>query len=283
MKKPFATSAWAGRLAIVALLVGLAGLAVISSSAAFGTSTSSRGAAIRLDGGFSLNGRVTYVDDVDGEHRGEHVHRVWTLVPRCQARVCARVALSRQRSAERIPNAILLRQKGGVYRGTGGFWIALSCGGDLNRHGGWATEAITTRVTASATVGTTRLATELTAQYTNPTRTNRTRCPGGLGRDAAIYHGRLSTPLPGPPRPSFSESVNRVTATAAFTDHSQPGTNGPRLVAWSWNFGDPASPDNTSKLRNPTHRYLVPGTYTVTLTVRDWYGQTATYTAQVTV
>lgn len=34
---------------------------------------------------------------------------------------------------------------------------------------------------------------------------------------------------------------------------------------WSWDFGDPASgASNTSSLKNPTHQFSVPGTYTVT-------------------
>ncbi len=39
-------------------------------------------------------------------------------------------------------------------------------------------------------------------------------------------------------------------------------------VAWVWNFGD----GNTSTLQNPTHAYLNPGLYTVSLTVTDALG-----------
>ena len=71
--------------------------------------------------------------------------------------------------------------------------------------------------------------------------------------------------------------------TASFTDQSRPGIGDPRIVAWAWTFGDPLSPDDSSTQRNPTHRFSLPGTYTVTLTVRDEYGLTATVSQQVTV
>jgi PKD repeat protein len=60
-----------------------------------------------------------------------------------------------------------------------------------------------------------------------------------------------------------------------FTDES---TGGP--TAWSWDFGDGA----TSTLQNPTHTYLSPGTYSVTLTVSAINGDDSlTKTAYVTV
>jgi PKD repeat protein len=179
---------------------------------------------------------------------------------------------------------MMLHRRGpGVYSGKGRFWIPLLCAGRIGTYGGVAPEAITVRITKTHTVGTTRFATAVSATYNNPTRINQTRCPGGIGHDAARYSGRLSTPLPAPPTASFTATVNSATASASFADHSHPGRGGAALVAWSWNFGDSASPNNTSTQRNPTHHYAAPGTYTVTLTVRDSYGQTASAAAQVTV
>jgi PKD repeat protein len=68
-----------------------------------------------------------------------------------------------------------------------------------------------------------------------------------------------------------------------LTDHSTPGPGGAPIVAWSWNFGDPSFPANTSTAPDPTHQFSAPGTYTVALSVTDGYGQTATTSAQVTV
>jgi hypothetical protein len=59
-----------------------------------------------------------------------------------------------------------------------------------------------------------------------------------------------------PPLPLAGEAVS-------FIDKSyDPDGN---IVLWHWDFGDGA----TSSDRNPTHVYISPGNYTVTLTVRD--------------
>ncbi|MFN8343022.1 MAG: S8 family serine peptidase [Cyclobacteriaceae bacterium] len=49
-----------------------------------------------------------------------------------------------------------------------------------------------------------------------------------------------------------------------FTDRSE----GP-VTAWSWNFGDPASSDNTSQEQNPVHSFTRTGDFNVTLTVSN--------------
>jgi gliding motility-associated-like protein len=70
-----------------------------------------------------------------------------------------------------------------------------------------------------------------------------------------------------------------------FTDVTvKPGTPG---FTFSWNFGDGAATTanpNTSSLQNPTHKYVNPGNYTVTLTVSAQNGcppsvQQKTFTA----
>ncbi|HUR66880.1 MAG TPA: PKD domain-containing protein [Chitinophagaceae bacterium] len=54
-----------------------------------------------------------------------------------------------------------------------------------------------------------------------------------------------------------------VPYTAILKSRSQNG------VTFKWDFGDPASPDNTSILENPTHFYANPGTYTIRLTATN--------------
>jgi len=49
-----------------------------------------------------------------------------------------------------------------------------------------------------------------------------------------------------------------------FTDLSR----GDRITSWSWDFGD----DGTSNEQNPVHTYTAEGTYNVTLTARNAYG-----------
>ncbi len=51
-----------------------------------------------------------------------------------------------------------------------------------------------------------------------------------------------------------------------FTDLSANATS------WQWDFGNINSPDNTSILENPTHKYTAPGTFTITLVVQSDHG-----------
>lgn len=52
-----------------------------------------------------------------------------------------------------------------------------------------------------------------------------------------------------------------------------------QITTWQWNFGD----GNTSSSQNPTHNYTVPNTYSVSLTVTDAAGCTATYSADINI
>ena len=61
------------------------------------------------------------------------------------------------------------------------------------------------------------------------------------------------------PSPVFSFSSNGcISDSVYFTDNTAYET-GTYSYKWFWDFGD----GNTSTLRNPAHKYLVPGTYTV--------------------
>src|SRR6267143_1058959 len=51
-----------------------------------------------------------------------------------------------------------------------------------------------------------------------------------------------------------------------FTDQSTAGTS--PIVSWSWTFGD----GGTSTLQSPSHIYVLPGTYTVSLTATSTVG-----------
>lgn len=69
--------------------------------------------------------------------------------------------------------------------------------------------------------------------------------------------------------------------TVQFTDSSQALTP---IIAWQWNFNDPASgANNTSSLKNPTHYYNTPGTYHITMTSTASGGCTNTYSDSVKV
>jgi hypothetical protein len=241
-------------------------------------------APARLGGTFKMVGKLTYVRNVLGERRGQHVQRTWIFLPHCATGVCNRVTLVRRRSGKKIRDVVVLKRRHqNQYVGTGHFWIALNCGGKVIPHGGRATEKITVRITRTQMVGTTLFAAGIKATYQNPRRVNLTACPGGIGQDAANYSGRLTSTSPPPPAAGFSVASNPAATSASFSDKSGPGISGAPVISWAWNFGDPASPANTSSSRNPSHQFSAHGTYTVTLQVRDANGQTATSTQQVTV
>ena len=77
-----------------------------------------------------------------------------------------------------------------------------------------------------------------------------------------------------PPTAGFSHSCSGL--TCAFTDTSTDSDGS--VVAWSWNFGD----GTTSTSQHPAKTYSASGTYTVSLTVTDNAGGTASTTRSVT-
>jgi PKD repeat protein len=87
--------------------------------------------------------------------------------------------------------------------------------------------------------------------------------------------------VPPPPVADFSFTPTSPAAGALvqFLDES---TGSP--TSWSWNFGDPTSSfPNSSTSKNPTHRYVNPGTYTVRLIASNAGGASAPHTEVVIV
>ncbi|MBP8823284.1 MAG: PKD domain-containing protein [Flavobacteriales bacterium] len=66
--------------------------------------------------------------------------------------------------------------------------------------------------------------------------------------------------------------------TVDFINSSSPCPN-----SFSWDFGEPGSPQNTSTLEDPSHVYATPGTYAVTLSVSDACGASAAITQLISV
>ncbi len=76
-------------------------------------------------------------------------------------------------------------------------------------------------------------------------------------------------PLPEAEFTSDPSSTTFISPIVNFKDASQPD-----VVAWNWNFDDPASgvANNTSKLKNPTHMFTGINVYNVRLIATTKYG-----------
>jgi PKD repeat protein len=86
-----------------------------------------------------------------------------------------------------------------------------------------------------------------------------------------------------PPEIAFSAAAGYGDGSCIEAQDESVDRDG-QIVGWQWNFGAPGDPDNTAAGTSYTgHCYSQPGTYTVTLTVTDDSGATATDTRTVDV
>jgi PKD repeat protein len=271
-----------GLSALVVVVVALAG-----AIAAPGTQARSRppapargvpGFDARVVGTFAMSATVTVAVHVRGERVGQRLARTWTIVPSgCQGSVCQLLALDRARGGGRHDQLTLQRVGSGRYVGHGVFYVALSCLGRIDPNGSRVPYRITLTVRGAAIVQGIRFARRITATYVNPGRSDATRCPLGPSHDAATYAGRLGSPLPSPPTATFSTVFASAGDSASFTDTSSPGVGGAAIVSRLWQFGDGSSgAANVSTLVAPVHQFSAPGTYAVSLTVRDSNGLSST-------
>lgn len=83
------------------------------------------------------------------------------------------------------------------------------------------------------------------------------------------------------PVADFDVTCNALDCTFTSTSSDADGT----IASYAWDFGEPASPTNTSTEQNPTHTYVATAVtdFTVSLTVTDDQGAQATSTQTITV
>jgi PKD repeat protein len=83
---------------------------------------------------------------------------------------------------------------------------------------------------------------------------------------------------PGNQAPTAAFTVECASLECTFTDGSTDADG--TIASWAWDFGEPASPENTSTEQNPTHTYAFTELteVTVTLTVTDDAGAETTTT-----
>lgn len=101
--------------------------------------------------------------------------------------------------------------------------------------------------------------------------TNSSNCTDTLTKQVTVNDAPVA---------QFTADTACITSPTQFTDASTTPTG--TIIAWAWNFGDPGSGNlNTSHDQNPTHTYVSPGTYSVTLVATNSYNCTHDTVIQV--
>jgi hypothetical protein len=95
---------------------------------------------------------------------------------------------------------------------------------------------------------------------------------------SSIYYDGMSHLPPGPyllcdAGGPYTDEINKDILFTGFA------VGGIEPYIWAWDFGDGA----TASIQNPTHAYIIPGIYTVTLTVTDDELETFTDTTTATI
>lgn len=182
------------RLALLMALGGAGITGVVLLLAGGGTATAAHPVDALLRGTFTMKGKITVASHVHGERSGQHVTRSWSFYPSCSSGGCPSVVLKRFRSGSHVLDKITLKRKHpGVYQGSHRFWLTLKCNGARVKKGGYANETIKVKILHAISNGGTKVASAIHATYNNPSRYNKTHCPGGIGHDAATYSGHLNS------------------------------------------------------------------------------------------
>jgi PKD domain len=275
---------WSRWTLLVPLVAGFAAPPLAAATVGADTARA-KPVAARVTGTFAMAARVTRAYGIPGEHAGQILLRTWRFQPlRCSGDVCAALTLERERSGHVMETLTLRRTAVGTYAGSGAFSVSLRCKGRIYQAASRVPYQITVRVLTAITVQGVVFAQSLAATYRNRSRTDSTPCGLGPAYDAARYHGTVTSPGPQRPTASFTAAVLGGTATVVFTSASAPGPTGTPILDYVWDFGDPASGANdSSNAPSPTHEFSAPGSYSVSLTVTDANGLSATSTQVIVV
>jgi hypothetical protein len=176
-----------------AILGSVAALALVAAPAA--AAPVAKPGRARLEGDFTMTGKVTKSVRIRGQHVGQVVHRRWAFTSSCRSGPCASVQLVRQRQSG-TDRLRLKRISRGYYEGNGKFYARLRCAGRLYYRGVSVPFTIQVHVTGATISGGQVLATRIRATYTNRSRRNHTPCIFIPGHDAARYSGAATTGLP---------------------------------------------------------------------------------------
>ncbi len=175
------------------VVAAFGGLVLAAAPAAAAPAPKPRSA--RLNGPFTMTGKVTKAVRIRGEHVGQKVRRAWTFTALCPSGACTRVQLVRQRQSG-TDKLVLKRISPGYYEGNSKFYARLRCAGRTYYRGVSVPFTIQVHVTGAAMVGGIAMATRIRASYTNRSRRNHTPCIFIPGHDAATYAGVPTAALP---------------------------------------------------------------------------------------
>ena len=93
--------------------------------------------------------------------------------------------------------------------------------------------------------------------------------------DTAYYTQQIQLISIVPPQASFTESASSVLTGTLINFDASGSTSGASITSYSWDFGD----GNTSTGVSTSYAYSIAGNYTVTLTIMDSNGKTASANA----
>jgi hypothetical protein len=209
--------------------------------------------------------------------------RRWRLSPSCLGAACTSIRLNARRS-DGVTETVTLTRDRGAYRGR--LRTRAVCRGRLAKSTGSLSIAIRVTRTVQRRMRTGRetIIQEVAGELRVRSAAGACQAGRALGRVVRVVAKRID--LPAAPRAGFrltpsGSSIGAGTNIVRFTDNSRPAED---IRTWSWSFGDPAS-GSANQATGPSveHTFATAGSYRVTLTISDGFGQVASASKTVVV